>query len=483
MTVYNRFLFSRRLLFWLALLVSLGFGVSSWSGYQASRSSIRNSIVETELPLTADNIYSEIRKDLVPPVLVSSTMAQDTYVRDWVIDGECDARRMTRYLREIKERYGAFTAFFVSERTRTYYHVNGPLRQVDLNAPQDSWYARVRAMSDDYEINVDRDSATPDQLTIFINYRMLDFQGRYLGAIGVGLTVDSVMRLIDQYQERFHRKVYFVSPHDGRIVMSGTGELGRHIGDIPGLGAVGAEALARPSGVYSYQGADGERLLHVRAIPELKWHLFVERSADEAYAAIRRALYVNALICVLVTGLVVAVIKVMLDRHHSGLQTLATTDALTGLANRHGFKLLLTQAMRRAERSHLPLNAILFDLDHFKHINDTHGHQAGDLALQAVAQVLRQHLRQSDAVARWGGEEFLVLLENTDADQAAKVADTLRQALTQHSLQHDGQAVVLSASFGVAQWHEAENSDDWLNRVDRAMYAAKNAGRDCVRQG
>lgn len=89
--------------------------------YHVSKAAIRESIVASELPLTSDNIYSEIQKDLIRPIFVSSMMASDTFLRDWALAGERDAGQIVKYLREVKVRYGAFTSFFVSERTRTYY--------------------------------------------------------------------------------------------------------------------------------------------------------------------------------------------------------------------------------------------------------------------------------------------------------------------------------------------------------------------------
>lgn len=479
----KRLIYSNRLVLGLALLLCMGFFITSWSGYQASRASIRSAIIDNELPLTADNIYSEIRKDLVSPILISSTMAQDTYLRDWVIDGEQDSQRLTRYLAEIKAHYKASTTFFVSERSRVYYHASGPLHTVDLASPKDSWYARVRAMTDPYEINVDADSAHPSQLAIFINYRVLDFQGQLLGATGIGLTVDSVMSHIQRYQDTFQRRVYFVAPDSGRITMSSTSNMGQHIGDIPGLASVAAQALKVKSGVFSYDTANGTQLLHVREIPELKWYLFVERSEDDALADVRQASYFNLVICLLVTLVVTTVAKLVLDRHHRRLEAMATTDSLTGLSNRNAFNILFEQNQRNADRTKTPLSLILFDLDHFKRLNDTHGHMAGDLALKTVGSTLRLQLRDNDVLARWGGEEFLVMLQNTPLDQAVEVAEKLRSALASQPLLYEGTAIAVSASFGVAQRHQAETSVALLTRVDRALYAAKHAGRNCVRTG
>lgn len=137
--------------------------------------------------------------------------------------------------------------------------------------------------------------------------------------------------------------------------------------------------------------------------------------------------------------------------------------------------------MRSAERIQAPLSLILFDLDHFKRLNDTHGHLAGDMALKTVATVLRPQLRNNDVLARWGGEEFLVMLQNTPLEQAVEVADKLRSTLASTPLLHEGTPIALRASFGVAQRQPSEEPDSLLTRADGALYAAKHAGRNCVR--
>ena len=101
----------------LLFLLGSGFLTTSLLSYYASRDSIRDSIINTELPLTSDTVYSEIQKDLVRPILISSMMARDTFLRDWVLAGEQDTAQMTRYLREVQEHYGAFTSFFVSDKS------------------------------------------------------------------------------------------------------------------------------------------------------------------------------------------------------------------------------------------------------------------------------------------------------------------------------------------------------------------------------
>jgi diguanylate cyclase (GGDEF)-like protein len=160
------------------------------------------------------------------------------------------------------------------------------------------------------------------------------------------------------------------------------------------------------------------------------------------------------------------------------LQKLAITDPLTQLANRRHALDCATMEIKKAQRQGTPLSFVLMDLDHFKSINDSYGHEKGDLVLQRVATVLNRLCRQTDVVSRFGGEEFLLILPDTDLSGAASNAEKIRTAL-----EHAGSDTVrMTASFGVAQWREVESAfKDTLRRADRALYEAKAAGRNRVR--
>jgi len=159
---------------------------------------------------------------------------------------------------------------------------------------------------------------------------------------------------------------------------------------------------------------------------------------------------------------------------------LATLDPLTEAYNRRTFIELATRELRRSKRSGHALSVMVFDLDHFKEVNDRYGHQAGDIVLCRIKQIAESCLRSDDVFARYGGEEFVVLMPETGRDGALKLAERLRAAIA--AVPNDG-GVQVSASMGVASI--AEVDDEWtlerlLARADRAMYAAKAAGRNCV---
>ncbi|MFV0662279.1 diguanylate cyclase [Denitromonas sp.] len=481
MTRYRLFNHNRLLLI-VGLLLTIGFLVTSFISYEVSKRSILDAIVDQSLPLTSSNIYSEIQKDLVRPVLISSTMAHDTFLRRWVLQGEAHVEEMAHYLREIRQRYGAFASFFVSERSGTYYTGDGILKQVSPDEPRDAWYYRTRALTEDYEINVDPDLANQDALTIFINYRVYDFDGNYIGATGIGLTVDAVRRLVAEHQHRFNRKIYFVGK-GGKVVLVGNSAkvLNVDLHASAGIGPQLAHILAQDSGSYRYVDADGNtQILHVNYLPELKWYLFVEQGQDAALAGIQRTLWINILISVLITAVVIVLAHMALKNYQHRIEEMATIDKLTGLLNRNAFTMLMDKLLADRRRDPQPMTFLLADIDFFKQINDRHGHLAGDDVLAGIASRMLDGLRESDLVVRWGGEELLVLLRHCDLAEALRIAESLRQRIGDEAFAANGRAIPVTISIGVAEYQAGESTEQAVSRADAALYQAKNAGRNRV---
>jgi diguanylate cyclase (GGDEF)-like protein len=159
---------------------------------------------------------------------------------------------------------------------------------------------------------------------------------------------------------------------------------------------------------------------------------------------------------------------------------MATTDPLTRLRNRRS--VLDTSSMEAAKqrRDGRPMSFILCDVDHFKVVNDTHGHEAGDAVLSAVARVLRTGVREVDHAARWGGEEFLLLLPETNVSGAALVANRLRDAIGELRVASKGGSLQVTMTFGVSTLHPSESIDQAIARADKALYAGKHGGRNRV---
>lgn len=470
-----------RLLGWLSAILVVGFLTTSIAGYVVSRNSIRDNIAMQALPLTADNIYSEIQRDILQPVVISSLMSQDTFVREWILGGETDPGQITRYLSEIKQKYGTVSSFLVSERSHKYYYPEGLLKTVREDAPADQWYFRVRAMETPYETNVDYDMANRNTMTVFINYRVMDYHGNFIGATGVGLTLDAVSRLIDSYQDKFRRRIYFVDPQ-GTIVLAGKSmkDIRGSIHELPGINSIAGQILSNgmePSSLeYPYKG--DMILVNSRFIPELGWHLVVEQNEREDIRAVKQVFGMNLAVSSAVSLLVLAITLFAVNRYQKRLENLAITDSLTGLLNRQAFESSFQKMIAEAKRSGRPFSAILLDIDLFKHVNDTFGHLEGDRVLRTIAQLVSASTRETDVAARWGGEEFLIMLRDCPLEEATNVAEKLRREVSAHHFAFRQPHAPITVSLGVAQYTRPESDADFFARVDKALYQAKEDGRN-----
>jgi diguanylate cyclase (GGDEF)-like protein len=210
-------------------------------------------------------------------------------------------------------------------------------------------------------------------------------------------------------------------------------------------------ALLEPSSVVNVMAADSA--LNLRT----------------AYLAVALALALHATL----VGLVVA-------RLVSELQRLSRHDALTGLLNRRAMEESLDVQLRRSQRTNEPFAVMMLDLDHFKQINDRHGHPVGDLALQHVAQLFQHAMRATDSLARFGGEEFVLLLPAAPMAQAEAIAEMLRKLLERSPLASETTSITLSMSVGVARWREGDDISRLLSRADAALFQAKVQGRNRV---
>ncbi|MCG8614161.1 MAG: GGDEF domain-containing protein, partial [Pseudomonadales bacterium] len=165
------------------------------------------------------------------------------------------------------------------------------------------------------------------------------------------------------------------------------------------------------------------------------------------------------------------------------LNMTATTDGLTKVANRRYFDDELINACTHCHRNHLPLSLLILDIDHFKNFNDEHGHLTGDKVLKFVATIINKHFKGKDTVARFGGEEFAVILPETEYDDALIIAEKVRQRIAKQNLtdsQDNKTLGSITISIGVAQFRGTESTDNLVHRADECLYAAKRQGRNQV---
>lgn len=468
----------------LCCVLLLGFLGASLLSYWMSVRIVRDSIGSQELPLTGDTVYSELQKDIIRPIHLSADMAHNTFLRDWLLSGEQDTETVTRYLAEVKEKNQTVTAFLVSESSRRYYHSQGILKTVSESQPRDQWYFRVRDMSTEYETNVDPDLANMDTTTVFINYRVNDYAGNFIGAVGVGLTLDKVQSQLSDYERRFGNLVYFVDAAGQVTLASGNTDV--HAGsivDAPGIRDIARAVLRGASHEQSleYRNTDGDTVqVNSRYVPELNWYLILEKSDLAAVTPFRKILALNLVISALALAVILAIVIPAFRNHQRSLKDAAYTDTLTGLLNRQGLQTHADAVLTERGKWEQACSLVYFDIDNFKRINDTFGHASGDAVLNKVARLSTSVMRPEDHLARWGGEEFVVLLPDCDLHEATLIAERIRQAVAGHAFQFSDQRVTVS--LGVAERSSLESLDEVLFRADTALYAAKSRGKNRVVQ-
>ncbi|MEZ7933602.1 MAG: sensor domain-containing diguanylate cyclase [Sulfurospirillum sp.] len=465
------------------IIASLLLGVSitgSIINYHKNVRDTQAQLQNTSLPLSVDNIYTEIQQRMIEPLLVSSLMSNDTFLRDWIMEGETDLNGIVRYLTEIQQKYDVFTTFLVSDVTKNYYHPRGLIDVINKENSADAWYFRFKEQSEPYEINLDHNANLGDFLVMFINYKVMNYKKEMIGVTGVGVRLLNIEQMLNSFKTRYKYDVYFVDQKGELTLFSKALNKRGNIANIEGLRQIEESIFEGKQTQFEYKDKDGEYLLNTKYIEKLKLHLFVEINKKEYLDELKKTFYGNLLASILVTVLVTFIILYTINIYQKQLVQLASEDALTGLANRRKFNEHFEKLYKLYKKGINRLTLFLIDIDDFKEVNDTFGHLIGDEALIRVADILRVELRASDMIARWGGEEFALLLVDVSPEKAMEIAQKLCQAIKEDKVLTQLLQKPLTVSIGLGELSSLESQDGLVYKVDNALYEAKKAGKDQV---
>lgn len=461
----------------LLLCVSIAGSVFNyWSELKTAQDQLQN----TSLPLSVDNIYTEIQQRMIEPLLVSSLMANDTFMRDWLLNGEKDETTIVRYLDEIQKKYTVFTTFLVSDATKHYYHPKGLIDVVNESNSADEWYFHFKNHSEPYEVNLDYNAHLGDALVMFINYKVMNYNHEFIGATGVGVRLLNIEEMLNSFKEKYKYDVYFVNQKGEITLFSKKLNKRGNIANIEGLKTLQEDIFSNKTNQYEYKNKDGEYFLNTKYIEKLKLHLLVEIDKKEYIDDIRKTFYTNLIASLIITLVVTMIIIYTINIYQNQLVQLASEDALTTLANRRKFNEYFERALKAYRKSIKSITLILIDVDDFKCINDTFGHLTGDKALVRIAQILKSKLRHTDMVARWGGEEFAILLLDVPKADAIAIAHTIHTAIKEDLELDELLHRPLTVSLGLGELTHAESQDGLVYKVDEALYRAKNEGKNQV---
>ena len=326
-----------QLLFIVSALLIIGFFATTFFSYKIASNLARNDLKYKALPLSSDNVYSEIQRDLLKPNLVSSLMAQDTFLKQWIKNGEKNILAIQTYLGSIKNKYNTSSSFFVSEQTKNYYYPEGILKKISPSNERDIWFYRVKNIVDDYESNIDIDLASNDSLTIFTNYKMTDDEGNFLGVTGVGLQTSQVSDLLISYKKKYNHDIYFVN-RDNKIILSSKQNFKKENGlkqDVINRLIQEFNKNEIPTLEYIYEKE--KYILNIRYIDELHLYLFIEAKEQHFTKELKNTFYKNIAIFSVIIILIMTLIIFNINYYQRRLEYLAKTDKLTSLSNRNNF--------------------------------------------------------------------------------------------------------------------------------------------------
>ena len=280
----DTFFTKKRLITILTIVLLFTFTFTSLISYNVTKESITANTKTKTLPLISDNIFSEIQQELISPINNSSLMANDEFLIEWVVSGEKDQDEIVRYLKRIIEKYGYFSSFFVSEQTKNYYYYGGVLKQISEQDDHDVWYYKFRDSNKEYALDVDTDEATQGTITIFINHRLEDADGNFLGVTGIGLEMISISDTLASYRDRYDHMVYMINSN-GLIQVHADQELVEkvNIRNMEGIGSQAEKILSSKSGTNIFEFKAGKRdiVISSRYFPDFDWFLIVEQDEIE----------------------------------------------------------------------------------------------------------------------------------------------------------------------------------------------------------
>ncbi len=419
-------------------------------------------------------VYTLVSDELLRPLYIAETFASTVALTTAMDDDAFDEAELLRQLAAMEQDLG-LRFFVASEVTRKQYMSDG--RTLDLIEGQVAWYFEAKAQDKD----VMADLGQVGDVHLFFDVRIHGPNDEFLGYVGVGKGMQQFLDTFDRYKALYNYEFLFVNEND-EIMLTSFPDLVVTDAYIPTLESTHwfdqGESSQQSQDSEIVQIEDEDFLVSEFVIEELGWRLLLLVPLDARQTQVTQSFIANALFVGIIVFLLASAILGLILLYKHRIERKMEIDALTDLPNRTHLERRFAQHHRSGD----DLCVIVIDLDLFKQINDSHGHDAGDRVLASAAAVFKQDLREDDTVCRWGGEEFVMLIPAGDIDRGQRIAERARQNLEDLRVSTPDAALSVTASFGVAFGNaKSESLSDLLGRADKALYQAKQSGRNQVR--
>ena len=468
----------------ISILLFLLSSVTSFVSYIVSLDSAKNQLKNHSLPLSVDNIYTDIQKHVIEPYLMASMMATDTFVKEWLEDKNKDEKKITNYLKAIEtkyKKYNLYSSFIIDTKTNKYYKSKGLKKFLDKNNKNHLWYFNLLDNKKEHIIKFGFKTKLKgyNKIALFIDYKIYDKEYNVIGITGLSLEISYINEMLKKFRDKHMFNVYFFNKK-GNIILSENSVKKVNIFTNKALLENKEIILSGKTTSLEYIKNNENFLLKTKYITELDLYLLVEAKVDNFVKKVKNTFYINFAISLLLTIIIAYLIIVQIRRHNERLEELANKDSLTKIANRRSFNESFEYFYNISQRNEQNLCILFIDLDNFKIINDSLGHDVGDEVLVRCAQIFKSALRKSDLLARWGGEEFVIALINTKKEDVNNIGLKILKKLSKDEVLNNLLTKPLTASIGHSTLEKADTPNTLLNRADKAMYKAKQTGKNKI---
>lgn len=424
--------------------------------------------------------FSLISQQILRPLYISQTMANDQLLLDLIDQQPLNADKLESHLKHVEKTLGLQT-FIALEKPLLQINSDGRRFAIDQEV---EWYHQVKDKEGEQFAMIGK-SGDPH---LYVDLRLRNRKGEFLGFIGVGIRLVDFIELFEQYRQHFGYDFVFVN-ENAQIMLSSDQKLMSRVDPTTENVATDVSQLTWFNAYKSYVAnnnavigsaviniEDEDVLISNLRLHEYSWDLYVLSPLTTHQTEIRFLLIRNVAILCLVLLVIFGLISLIIRYFDKALVKSTETDHLTGLPNRH----YAEWSFNKMRQNFNSVAVILSDIDRFKKINDENGHNVGDEVIKMVSQKLNTGMRDHDVVARWGGEEFIIILPGAGLTKAKLIAERIRLAICNEPVELDDRTLSVSASLGVAELTPGQSLKDLVEDADKALYVAKENGRNRV---
>lgn len=414
-------------------------------------------------------------EQLMQPLHISQTLAKAKELKELMRSPLNNEEQIFATLKRLHQEF-SLNFFIASEISRIQYDSDG--RTIELVEDKVDWYFRYKAQPEDAMADIGQ-WQNPQ---FYIDLKIYDDQGNFLGVFGVGKSLDAFTDVFSQYKNTYGYDFIFVDQNKDITLTSDPdllvqGVTFKNLADLPWFKALSAKQQSSSLNNLLLQVDGQEALIAELNIQPFDWTLYIITPLQSRQTEISRGFIVSVVTLLAVIFGLFLLIYNLLYYFKKDIQKIKQIDILTELANRSNISLKFEELMYQKQS----VSLVLIDLDNFKPINETHGRKAGDIVLRQVAQMLQSHIRQSDILGRWGGEEFILLMPDTGPHEAVDLCQKLCNKLAAMTITTGTTSIQITGSFGVSYTATPRGMSELISAADDALFTAKRDGRNIVR--